>query len=240
MERLFTIPVNEAFENAAGDAGGCPFCALVEKLTNDEVDLILGASMMEPDVRIKTNEAGFCDRHFPMLFEGGKRLPLALMLESHVARVRERMKPSGLASLVPSKAGAASAKTVSEIAKSCYLCDRIEYNLSRMIETAALLWESESAFREKTEAVPFFCLPHYARFLDAAKERLSGREFGEFFSALSKKEDGYIASLGDDVSAFCRSFDYRQGGEPLTDAEKRAPERARDFLAGKPVEQAKK
>ena len=61
MDMNFTIPVNEAFEASAADAScGCPFCALYRKLEEDELDLILGASMMEPDIRIKTNEAGFC------------------------------------------------------------------------------------------------------------------------------------------------------------------------------------
>ncbi len=233
MERIFTIPVNEAFEEAGEHGEKCPFCSLFGKLQTDEVDLILGASMMEPDVRIKTNEAGFCSRHLSMLFEGGKRLPLALMTESHLARVRERTKPGALSGLFAAKAGASAIKTVGEINRSCYLCDRIEHNFSLMIETAALLWESEDQFRRKTENIGFFCLPHYGRFLSAAKERLSGKEFGEFFGVVSKIEDRYLEGLNEDVSAFCRSFDYRQGDEPLTDKEKRAPERAREFLVGK-------
>ena len=232
MERIFTIPVNEAFEASVENGEKCPFCTLFSKLQSEGVDLILGASMMEPDVRIKTNESGFCSRHFSMLFEGGKRLPLALMMESHLARVRERTKPGALSGVFSAKAGASAIKTVGEINKSCYLCERNEYNFSRMIETAALLWQTEEQFRVKTDSVPFFCLPHYERFLAAAKERLSHKEFGEFFAAVSKKQDAYLEGLNDDVTAFCRSFDYRQGDEPLSDAQKRAPDRARTFLVG--------
>ena len=59
MDMNFTIPVNEAFEaSAANPACGCPLCALYRKLEADELDLILGASMMEPDIRIKTNKSG--------------------------------------------------------------------------------------------------------------------------------------------------------------------------------------
>lgn len=55
MEQIYTIPVNEAFEAGAADPScGCPICALYRKLEEDELDLILGASMMEPDVRIRT------------------------------------------------------------------------------------------------------------------------------------------------------------------------------------------
>ena len=116
MERIYTIPVNEAFEASAADPSlGCPFCALYSKLQSDELDLILGASMMEPDVRIKTNEAGFCPDHFDMLFVRGKRLPLALMLESHLDVVRKKLKPGALSGLFASKSAADAVKKVSEI-----------------------------------------------------------------------------------------------------------------------------
>ncbi len=68
METIYTIPVNEAFEASAADKScGCPICALYNKLEEDELDLILGASMMEPDVRVKTNEQGFCEKHLELL-----------------------------------------------------------------------------------------------------------------------------------------------------------------------------
>ena len=90
MEQIYTIPVNEAFEASRDDAScGCPMCALYNKLENDELELILGASMMEPDIRIKTNEKGFCSRHFEQMFLAQKRLPLALMLESHLDLIRK-------------------------------------------------------------------------------------------------------------------------------------------------------
>ena len=64
MEQIYTIPVNEAFEASRDDPSiGCPLCALYRKLEEDELDLILGASMMEPDIRTITNETGFCKIH---------------------------------------------------------------------------------------------------------------------------------------------------------------------------------
>ena len=67
MDKNFTIPVNEAFEASAADhARGCPFCALYRMLEENELDLILGASMMEPDIRIRTNREGFCRLHYDM------------------------------------------------------------------------------------------------------------------------------------------------------------------------------
>ena len=52
-EKLYTIPINEVFDASAADAGcGCPFCALFNRLEDTEVDTILGASMMEEDIRM--------------------------------------------------------------------------------------------------------------------------------------------------------------------------------------------
>ena len=70
LEKIYTIPVNEAFDQCRGnEAEGCPFCKLYRRLENDEIEIILGASMMEPDIRIQTNRLGFCGRHFDIMFD---------------------------------------------------------------------------------------------------------------------------------------------------------------------------
>ena len=235
MEQIYTIPVNEAFEASASASANegihvCPFCRLYRKLESDECELILGASMMEPDTRIRTNEEGFCRKHIGMLFGMGKRLPLALILESHLEHIGGQMKTG----IFPAKSGAAAAKRMGSIAGDCYICNRIEYNFSRMIETAALLWQSDPAFRELTATEHHFCLEHFARFLAAAEERLSRREFAEFYTSVGGHEAEYIETLKEDVGRFCKMFDYRYSDEPWEDA-KNAPERASAFLVGDEV-----
>ena len=172
MEQIYTIPVNEAFEKVQEEGFcTCPFCLMYNRLDDNELDLILGASMMEPDVRLKTNALGFCPDHMSLLFERGKRLPLALMLESHLDSLAEDLK-GNMSSLFIAKTGENAAKRLEKLESTCYICERIEYNFSRMIETAALLWQKDEAFRKKVEAAPYFCFRHYGRFIAAAKERL--------------------------------------------------------------------
>ena len=235
MEQIYTIPVNEAFEASASDSENgkhiCPFCRLFKKLERDETELILGASMMEPDTRIKTNESGFCPEHLGILFTMGKRLPLMLMLESHLDYISEQMKQG----LFPAKSGASAARKLKAVSDGCYICDRIERNFSMMIETAALLWQSDPAFREKCAKQHHFCLEHYARFLAAAQVRLSKKEFAEFYRTVGAAEAEYVASLREDVSRFCKKFDYRYADEPWEGA-KDAPERCVAFLSGDKVE----
>lgn len=231
MEQIYTIPVNEAFEKVQEkDSCTCPFCLMYNRLEANELDLILGASMMEPDVRLKTNELGFCDTHLGLMFERGKRLPLTLMLESHLDKIAQDIDGS-LASLFVVKTGEGAAKRLDKLDKSCYICERIEYNFKNMIETAALLWQNDEAFREKVKKAPYFCLKHYGRFIAAARERLSKKEFGEFYRQVYEVEKAYFDKLREDVSWFCKKFDYRYADEPWGDA-KDAPERARQFLGG--------
>jgi len=228
MENIYTIPVNEAFEDSVGESPRCPFCLMRERLEANEIDLILGASMMEPDTRIKTNEMGFCTEHFDTLLNGGKALPFALMMESHVDHIREKLKGPGL---MTGSNAAADIKLLSELERSCYVCSRIDYHFTRMIDTAVHLWESDHTFREKVSNTERFCYSHFAKFAAAAKERMKGKDFSAFYKVIYGILDSYTESLSEDVSFFCKKFDYRYAEEPWGNA-KDAPERAAKLFCG--------
>lgn len=231
METIYTIPVNEAFEKVQTDgACTCPFCVMYNRLEDTELDLILGASMMEPDVRVKTNELGFCETHLSQMFERGKRLPLALILESHLDHLAEEISGS-MNSLMIGRTADNTAKTLEKLESSCYICERIENNFSRMIETAALLWDNDEKFREKVSLSPYFCLKHYGRFVRAGRNFISKKNFAEFYKAVNDVEMKYFNTLREDVSWFCKKFDYRYTEEPWGNA-KDSPERAKKFLMG--------
>lgn len=230
MEQIYTIPVNEAFE-ASIDEGGCPFCRLAAQLERDETDLILGASMMEPDVRKKTNEMGFCAHHFESLFSAGKKLPLALILESHLAEIDSALADPGF---LPAVSGAASMKKLSSIASSCYVCARVENNFGKMIETAAYLWETDADFRIKCKKQSGYCVPHLTRFLTSAKARMKGKTFADFYRSVYAVENAYIADTSEKLSRFVKSFDYRYANEPIADA-RDAVERTIALVSGKEV-----
>ncbi len=226
MEQIYTIPVNESFELCGADHScGCPFCTLYNKLENDELELILGASMMEPDVRIKTNKEGFCKTHYDMMFIRKNRLGMALTLESHLEELSGEIKsPKLLAPKIPK-----AVTRISELEKNCYVCRRIEFNFAHMIETAVLLWENDEEFRKKLDAVPYFCLLHYRRLLEYGQKRLSKKEFAEFSARCESIVNTYLEELKGDVSWFCKKFDYRYDEEPWYNS-KDAVERAMKFL----------
>ncbi len=210
MEKIYTIPVNEAFE----EIDGCPFCRLFKKLEENELDIILGASMMEPDIRIETNKKGFCREHYEKMFTAKNRLGLGLMLESHLDELISRLSH---APLLSDKLKSASdyLKTASD---SCYICDRIDNNFHKMVECACILWETDEAFREKFSKTPMFCISHYSMMLEAATTFISKKVRGDFYRAANAIELEYLKTLKEDVSWFCKKFDYRYDDEPWGNA----------------------
>ena len=93
---ICTIPVSEVFE----PKDGCPLCRMHDTVEKRITDYILGDAMMEPDVRIATNESGFCAEHYDKMAARRGRLQLALMLETHVQQVEREC----LVSTVPFEA----------------------------------------------------------------------------------------------------------------------------------------
>ena len=63
MEKIYTIPVNDAYTTECD----CPICVLKKKSEEDYINYYLGPSLMEPDTRMITNRTGFCPDHMGML-----------------------------------------------------------------------------------------------------------------------------------------------------------------------------
>ncbi len=228
LEKIYTIPVNEAFDKVVEKPSeGCPFCVLYHKLESDEIDIILGASMMEPDIRIKTNELGFCRRHFDQMFVKNNRLGLALILESHLNDVREFCELGGFlgarTQAIPEK--------LDKLGHSCYVCERINHSFSKMLENSVYLYDTESEFRQKVKSIPYICLPHYSLFLANGKSHLNKKKLPDFQKAVAEVVNKYFDELRGDVSHFCKKFDYRYENEPWGNS-KDAVERAIKFIAG--------
>ena len=182
MEKNYTIPINLAFEAGVADKKcGCPLCSLYRTLEENQLDMILGGAMMEPDVRIKTNEEGFCKTHYDMLLGMKNRLSMALTLESHLIELQKDLEPSGLSGLF-----AKPVKRVAELEESCYVCSRVNYHFARMTEVVISLWKSDEAFVEKFLNQPYFCLPHLRALMTTARGNINKKKLPDFQTALAK------------------------------------------------------
>ena len=100
-----------------------------------------------------------------------------------------------------------------------------------MFETAAWLYDVDKAFSEKMSKQSYFCLPHYQKFLLAGKSVLSKKKLPDFEHLVEGVNEKYLATLQEDVSWFCKKFDYRYREEPWGNA-KDSAERAVKFLTG--------
>ena len=67
-DSIYTIPLSEVLE----PKDGCPICRLRNILEDRCLEYIMGAAMMEPDIRIETNREGFCFPHFERMLKAKK------------------------------------------------------------------------------------------------------------------------------------------------------------------------
>ncbi len=233
-----TIPLWDAIKLD----GECFLCAMSRKLELGETERYLGASVMEPDTRIQVNDLGFCRRHHAMLYGMSNRLGHALMLESHMTRTRERMQKImdsmaqsadqlekatlGKMSRTGSQAAdeiRKQADALHSMASTCVLCNSIQENMDRYIQTFFHLYKNDTEFREKFIHSKGVCLPHMADLAHAAPSSLSAKECAAFLRHLNQLEKENMDRMQEDISWFIRKFDYRFQNEPWKNSQDAVP-----------------
>ncbi len=245
-EKIYTIPVNEAFD----EAEGCPLCTMIKKLETARVKYMLGPAMMEPDIRMETNRDGFCKRHYEMLFAQENKLSLALILQTHLEEINQKIaaQTERLSEAMPKKkrlfkknsadlTGRAVllSRAASNVTESCVICNHIESTFYRYIDTLFYMWKTDAAFKEKFAAAKCFCLEHYALLAKHACRHLDDADALEFLKQLSAIEQTHLESLKSDIDRFILKFDYRNKEMPWENA-KDAPKRTLQTLSGAEIE----
>lgn len=223
-EKNYTIPINEEFEKFEG----CPVCGLHKTLEQRSLDYIMGAAMMEPNVRISTNKTGFCADHYSDMLAMNNRLSLALILETHLKEIDTLTSPD-------SKAGKKEIKeslnALQHIAENCFVCDRISYTMGKYCENIVHLWKKEPTFRERFNRQPEVCFNHTAMLLKYADKELNTKLYGQFAAELFALTRKTLTVVSDEIARYCKSYDYRFSGDDLGEA-KYAAEHAIKFLTG--------
>ncbi len=200
-ESILTIPINEVFEPRRG----CPVCALRNTIEEHISEYIMGAAMMEPDVRIETNALGFCRTHYEMLLKQNNRLSLALMLNTHLAELRAQVFEK---KELPFKKTSVVKKS-SEMERSCFVCEKVGWGVDHTLETLFKMFRTDEEFRSLYSSQEYVCLPHFNLLMSKAPDFLKKDDLKEFEKATSALAGGYLKSLNEDVQEFCDSFDYR-------------------------------
>lgn len=233
-----TIPVWDSMKLN----GECLLCALKRRTELGEAERYLGASVMEPDTRIEVNEKGFCRHHHAMLFTMSNRLGHALMLESHVARTRERLKKqlgelkraakgysdaSLFDRMKKSQSAAQSlqhaADKVSDMVDTCIMCDSINENMERYLHTFFHLYQNDSEFKKQLAQSKGVCLDHLTQLVRIAPKELPAKEVGPFVSLLCDLTETSMDRIQEDISWFIKKFDYRYVNEPWKNSQDAVP-----------------
>lgn len=223
-EDICTIPISEAFH----ENDGCPVCRMKETVENRILDYIMGAAMMEPDVRIETNRLGFCERHLRKMMQSRGRLQLALMLETHTKELRDTVFKGGILTPALKKAEKAQA-----VRRTCFVCEKINWGFERMTETIYRTYETDRDFRDIFDRQDTFCLEHYSTLVGGMGKKMK-RYGSQFSKTLETKTANYLEQLSEDLKKFCSMYDYRNAGVNKDwGNSKDSIERTADFLTGK-------
>ncbi len=224
-ETICTIPINDIFM----PKDGCPICRMEKMLEEQYVKFITGDAMMEPNIRIETNKKGFCHRHFSQMFESGQKLPNALILESHLQEIIDNFMPKKLKGK-PDKKMLEGLKTELD---SCYVCDRIQWDMHHFMATIFIEWAKGEEFRKLYNKQPFICLKHYSFIMEAAtaKGGMPSKYLADFHAETAALTKNYLESLKGDITHFCSMFDYRSKGQEWGTS-KDSIERSIEFLTG--------
>lgn len=216
-EQIHTIPVNEAFES--GDE--CPFCHLERETEQRVINYTLGpgASYMEPEVRGVTDREGFCGAHLKKMYDYGNALGNALILQTYYVSLLEELERELDDFELPEKKKLFRRKSAEEPESSlvtwmrqkqdsCYICNKMEYNMARYYHTFFVLTK-DAEFRSKVEDCKGFCMRHFLRLVEEAKEKLPNDRREWFYETVFGLMRENMVRVKGDLDWFIAKFDYR-------------------------------
>lgn len=216
-EKLYTIPVNEAYNSDCE----CPLCYIIQALEDKALEYTMGPSYMEDDVRARTDELGFCGYHLSLLYQDQNRLGLALILKSHmdktITKVSELSSPATkkqLSFYSRKKNETPLVSYLNELETSCFVCNKVNNTFDRYIATIFHLYKQDEHFRKRSKKTNGYCTGHYGLLYDKAPEFLRGQLLDSFIRDLNNVYLENMRRVRDDLDWFINKFDYRYKDAP--------------------------
>lgn len=204
-DSIYTIPISEVFDPKCG----CPICSMRNTLEERCIEYIMGAAMMEPDVRIETNRQGFCKFHFDLMTKQKNRLSLALMLESHLKEIQEN---GFKISAKSTQNGFFKKKAPEKTKDTCFVCNKIEWAEERMLDTVLKMYSQSADFRKLYQEQEMLCLPHFRKLSEYAQAKMDKKVLPDFLKDSIRLCKNSLDVIAEDVSHYCKMFDYRNSG----------------------------
>lgn len=225
-EQLYTIPVNDAFQNDCE----CPLCKMKNELEQNAIEYTLGPSYMEDDTRAVTDKMGFCQKHINDLYQEKNRLGLALILSTHMAKVSKDLKklstsptPTAKSFLKRKTDSSAVAQYIENLEHSCFICNRVDSVFQRYINTIFHLYKKDPDFQDKIKSSKGFCTYHYSLLFNEAPKHLPKEQLDSFLSDLNSVYFTNMERMQEDIEWFINKFDYRYQNEPWKNSKDALP-----------------
>jgi uncharacterized FlgJ-related protein len=94
---------------------------------------------------------------------------------------------------------------------SCYICDKIAYNMERYYYTFCML-AKEPEFRAKVENSKGFCLRHFGELLEKAEDYLPNSQREWFLQNIFPMMEENLVRVKADLDWLIAKYDYRNAG----------------------------
>ena len=241
MRKLEISKVHDAC--AAG--GECPLCTLEEQAEGTYLRSFQHSRVMEPNVRVETNKAGFCPRHYRKLYEGENKLGLGLVvhtrLQSVMAQVDaaldamekavdgRRIGPFG--AMQTRRQLSAAAAPMAALRGSCFICGLLSADMQRYAFTVLYLWSRDPGFAAAYRASNGFCLPHFLSVFDEAVRSMRPDRIRSWLEDTVPLMKASLKRLDGELLAFTQLHQAGNTGHG-TDAERTALARTLQKLSG--------
>lgn len=227
-----TIPVWDALKEDCE----CPLCLIESGQENKYVEFYLGDSVMQPDVRQMTNKKGFCHKHYAMMYNATKKLPLGLSTYTRLEYIREHLdkyldKITKEDKSLKKSGALDAAQYINYITSECAVCDNIEENMKRYFYTFIHLWKTDGEFKEAFMKSKGLCLQHFAELIEFSKKEMSDKVTLELSKDMAKVQKENLQRLAQEVKFFNDKFDHRNVDKPWGTAKDALP-RAINKLSG--------
>jgi hypothetical protein len=169
MPKLEISKVHDAYR----DGGECPLCWLMDAGERSYLRSFQGSRVMEPNVRVKTNESGFCRDHYKRLYRGENKLGLGLVVHTHLQswlpRLRKELEDARRPEEARPRRGkkgeggrlGALLETLKDLRDSCFICAMLAMDLDRYVDTILDLWKEDKEFRGTLLGSRGFCIEHF-------------------------------------------------------------------------------
>jgi hypothetical protein len=236
MPKLEISRVHDAYAQSAE----CPLCLLMDGAERTYLHSFQHSRVMEPNVRVKTNAAGFCPTHLGKLYQGENKLGLGLVMLTHLeeksGEIARALDESLAAARAPSRERSRRIPQIvgslESLRDSCFICDLLAVDLARYAWTILYLWRKDPQFPAQLKASRGFCLSHFCTVLDAACRILRGDRLAGFLDDIVPVMKHTLGALERDLLAFTQL--HQAGNRSLgTEEERSALARTLQMLAGR-------